>query len=356
MHTVNLYFVASPLQYLAAKAISEKFEPADRHILLWYKPGVEPVVKTSDWDACDYLPWPRFEPMPGFLGGIRRAKANIKMVADMVGQCDRLIIHSAVFDTEAINYFLTGLFVPCGKPQVAARILPDGVCSLRRYPLNPIKRALQYTRKARLLAGLNYTCFGGDRIGSDAPFCDRIYIAPGLPHEYPSEKVKVLPSLFGKGEIRRTGRALVIGQPLVEAKLLSRRDCDAVAKEVDAWLLENGFAQVDYKAHPKDPAKELLHNRYQELKIDEPLETWMSKTGYDVVIGVRSSSLLFARQIYPAETKVLSFGWDRISFKSKKEKLDHTDTFLQMGVRFVGLTDEDSLESRPLKEAAACSM
>jgi hypothetical protein len=42
---------------------------------------------------------------------------------------------------------------------------------------------------------LDYWCFSGDRIGSDAPFCDRIYVIPGLPHEYPADKVVVLPPL-----------------------------------------------------------------------------------------------------------------------------------------------------------------
>jgi hypothetical protein len=42
---------------------------------------------------------------------------------------------------------------------------------------------------------LDYWCFGGDRIGSDAPFCDRIYVIAGLPHEYPADKVVVLPPL-----------------------------------------------------------------------------------------------------------------------------------------------------------------
>lgn len=78
-----------------------------------------------------------------------------------------------------------------------ARILPDGIISIHRYPLSITKRLAQYARKLRRLIApeLDYWCFSGDRIGSDAPFCDRIYVIPGLPHNYPADKVVVLPPL-----------------------------------------------------------------------------------------------------------------------------------------------------------------
>ena len=109
MSTVALYFVASPLQYLAARRIAEHFEPGARQVLVWYKPGVEAVVRSADGDAARYMPWPRWEPLPGPFGRLRRQRDNLKQVATLVGRCDTLHIHSAVFDTEAINYFLRAL-------------------------------------------------------------------------------------------------------------------------------------------------------------------------------------------------------------------------------------------------------
>jgi hypothetical protein len=35
----------------------------------------------------------------------------------------------------------------------------------------------------------------------------------------------------------------------------------------------------------------------------------MARTPYDAVAGVRSSALLFARQIYPPAVPVVAFGW-----------------------------------------------
>ena len=182
-----VYFVASPLQYLAARQIALHHEQGARQVLIWYKPGVQPCVQRADWDVASYMPWPRWEPEPGLFGRHRRLVRNIDLLAALIGPCEELHLHSAVFDTEAINYFLHALPARCGAARMRARILPDGIISTRRYPLRPIQRAAQRLRLLRRVVtpDLNYWCFGGDRIGSDAPFCDRIYVLPGLPHQYP---------------------------------------------------------------------------------------------------------------------------------------------------------------------------
>lgn len=324
--TVALYLVASPLQYLAARRIAETCEHESRQVLVWYKPGVTPIIQRAEWDACAYMPWPRWEPLPGLFGRLRRQLANIKLVADLVGRCNSLHIHSAVFDTEAINYFLRALPLRCGAREMKARILPDGIISIRRYPLSLPKRLAQYTRKLRRLVApeLKYWCFSGDRIGSDAPFCDRIYVLPGLPNEYPSEKVFTLPPLVERdskqSETPHERRALVIGQPLVGTGLMKAEDRDAVSNEISHWLTGQGIQKIYYKGHPKDPEQELIRPEYEAITLDAPLEVHLASTPYDAIVGVRSSALLFARQTCPASTSVVAFGWDRIKFKSKEEK------------------------------------
>lgn len=335
---VALYFVASALQYLAARRIAQSFEQGARQVLVWYQPGVAPVVRTEEWDAASYMPWPRWNPLPGAFGRLRRMKENIHLVADLVGQCDELHIHSAVFDTEAINYFLRALPRRCGARVMRARILPDGLISIRRYPLSRMKVALQYLRKLRRLAApeLDYWCFSGDRIGSDASFCDRIYVLPGLPHDYPREKVMALPALvdhdFSAEKVYGQRRALVIGQPLVGAGLMSASDRDAVSSEILKWLREQGISHIDYKGHPKDPNKELCMPDYHVLDIEQPLESYMAENAYHAVLGVRSSALLFAKQIYGADADVAAFGWEKIIFKSDQEKREMRAVFLDIGV------------------------
>lgn len=336
---VAVYFVASPLQYLAARRIAENFEAGARQVLVWYKPGVTPIVREADWDAASYMPWPRWEPLPGPFGRHRRLRDNIRRVAALVGPCDSLHIHSAVFDTEAINYFLRALPKACGAREMRARILPDGIISIRRYPLAPAKRLAQYARKLRRLVApeLDYWCFGGDRIGSDAPFCDRIYVIAGLPHEYPADKVVVLPPLVTPRAGAAAGAAsertaLVIGQPLVGAGLMKPADRDAVSDEIRAWLAALGIRRIIYKGHPKDPDQELKQPDYETLSLDEPLEVHLANTPYDAVVGVRSSALLFARQTSPASTRVVAFGWRRVRFKSDDERRQMGEAFRSTGV------------------------
>jgi hypothetical protein len=340
--TVAVYFVASPLQYLAAKRIAAQFEAGARQVLVWYKPGLKTVVDPDEWDACTYMSWPRWEPMPGLFGRHRRLRANIAMIAGLVGSCRRLVLHSAVFDTEAINYFLHALPQASGARDVHARILPDGLISIRRYPLNPHKRLAQQVRKLRRLFApeLSYQSFSGDRIGSDAPFVDRIYVLPGLPHEYPQEKVLELPPLVDAAPpIQRLAdhgkRALVIGQPLVGAGLLAPQDLAPLTAEIRDWLLSHGISSIDYKTHPKDPAQELRHDDYRVIEPGGALESYLANTHYDAVVGVRSSALLFARQIYPQAVDVAAFGWDRVKFKSADEQNDMRNAFAACGVEFV---------------------
>jgi hypothetical protein len=338
---VAVYFVASPLQYLAARRIAEQFEHGARQVMIWYQPGLKSVVDTSEWDACTYMPWPRHRPLPGRFGRHRRLRENIGLVAGLVGHCDELVLHSAVFDTEAINYFLHALPAASGAKSVHARILPDGLISIRRYPLNAAKRVLQYLRKLRRLAApeLNYRCFGGDRIGSDAAFCDRIYVLPGLPHEYPESKVQVLPPLVSRAPgTRRDGqtkRALVVGQPLVDTGLLTQQDAADITAQIRDWLKQQGIAEIDYKAHPKDPAHGLRHPDYRLIEPEGALESYLAATDYDAVIGVRSSALMFARFVYQDDARVVAFGWDKLRFKSTQEKQDMEKTFTLCGVEFM---------------------
>ena len=335
--TVSVYFVASPLQYLAARRIAQTLEAGARQLLVWYKPGMKSAVDPAEWDACSYMPWPRWEPLPGRFGRLRRQRANIRLVADLVGRCERLILHSAVFDTEAINYFLHALPRAAGAREMHARILPDGLISIRRYPLTAFRRLAQQARRLRALVApeLRYTCFSGDRIGSDAPFCDRIYVLPGLPHEYPADKVVVLPPLVdaplpaAAGALRR---ALVVGQPLTGFGLMSAADLAITTARIREWLAALGISDIDYKAHPKDAAHELKHADYRLIEPDCALEVHMAHTPYAAVVGVRSTALLIARQIYAPAVRVRAFGWPAVHFKSADEARDMRATFEQCGV------------------------
>jgi len=46
--TVALYFVASPLQYLAARQIAQRHETGARQVLVWYKQGLKSIVQAHE--------------------------------------------------------------------------------------------------------------------------------------------------------------------------------------------------------------------------------------------------------------------------------------------------------------------
>lgn len=338
---VAVYFVASPLQYLAARQIARRYERGARQILVWYQPGVEPIVRAEEWDAGTYMPWPRWHPLPGPFGRIRRLRANVREVSGLVGQCDVLHLHSAVFDTEAINYFLQALPRTSGATQMHARILPDGILNVRRYPLSLGKRFLMSFRKLRRLVApeLKYSAFAGDRIGSDAPFCDRIYVLPGFPHEYPASKVVALDRLADAGPNEPTGpsgRALVIGQPLTGAGLLDAGELEGLTQRMRDWLASRGIQEVIYRGHPKDQRAELSRPGDIIPHLEEPLELWLPRQRFDVVVGVRSTVLMFARQIYGPDTDVRAFGWNVVRFKSAAERVSMEKAFRSAGVQMDG--------------------
>lgn len=339
LNRVSVYFVATPLHYLAAKSVADNFEADSKRVLVWYnRRSVPRMVKPEDWDASGYMPWPRFDPLPGPFGSFRRLRENIRLVADLVGKCEELHIHSPVFDTEAINYFLRALPKACGAKAMRARILPDGVLNAQRHPLSPAKVAAQYLRKLRRLAApeLDYWCFTGDRIGSDASFCDRIYVMPNMLHQYSHDKVVTLPPLVKKLDeaVEMPERALIVGQPLVGVGLMSASDRDKISEDIRVWLAENGITQVDYKGHPRDPRLEMSQERDNILDIDEPLESYMGRTPYSAIVGVCSTALLFARQIYPENTRVVAFGFDKIRFKTEEQEKSLTRLFSQNGIEF----------------------
>lgn len=315
----SLFFVASPLHYLAARTVARHFEAGHRCILVCYRDKVEKTVDPAEWDHVVYAPWPRFDPLPGPFGSHRRLLDNMRKVADIVGHADELRLHSPVFDTEAVNYFLRGLPRLCGARHMHARILPDGLLNIQRYPLNRAKRITQHFRRLRRLVSpqLDYWCFSGDRIGSDAPFVDRIYTLPGFPSPYPKEKVVELPPLVDTPANGGAGapRALIVGQPLVGIGALDADGLADITRRITDWLAAEGIVDIDYKAHPRDPNHEFRVSGSTLLEIDEPLETYMARRGYTVIMGVDSTTLFMARQIFGPVMPILSFGMDRVHIK-----------------------------------------
>jgi len=327
----TVFFVASPLHYLAARRVAFDHERGARHVLVCYNRVLEPVVRPEDWDAVLYIPWPRFEPLPGPFGRHRRLLENLRRVAEAVGPVDTLVLHSPVFDTEAINYFLRALPRMTGAASMQARILPDGLLNVQRYPLSLAKRGIQWLRGLRRLVSptLDYSRFSGDRIGSDASFVDRIYVLAGFPHRYDPLRTVTLGPLVDVATPQQRAdcageqpaRALVVGQPLVAFGLMDEADRAAVSSAISDWLKQASPGPVDYKPHPREGERhEMREPHYHLLEIDEPIESYLARTPYAIVAGCCSTALFIARQIYGPHVRIAAFGVDRVRFKGEGKR------------------------------------
>ena len=110
---------------------------------------------------------------------------------------------------------------------------------------------------------------------------------------------------------------------------------EATSKAIEAWLKQQGIHLADYKPHPKDPRRELNRPDYRLLEIDEPLESFLAHSNYSHILGVRSSVLPLARQIYGDSARIVAFGWEHILFKSPEERHAMQNAFEAAGVEII---------------------
>jgi hypothetical protein len=330
-----LYFIASPLHYLAAKTVASSFEKGSRQILVYMKPDIlEPIIEDGFWDETVYMPWPRHDPLPGPLGRMRRIRENLHTIATLLPKEGSLSVHAHEYDNEAINYFIS--FLSNRFEDVKFRIIPDGAMNLSRHPLPLWKTIWQCLRKTRalLMPELNYQCYTGDRLGTDASFIDRIYTLPGFTHQYDPQKCVELPPLESHYGIEstHTPKALIIGEYFLGSRRMKEEDVLFIKNHIKDWLTKQNVKDVYFKPHPRDSKMEFFDSSYKILAIDEPLESHMLHTYYDYVISVDSTALFLARIIYPKETKVLSFDVNRAKFPNPEVKKRLVDFMKHLGI------------------------
>ncbi len=314
--TVNLFIAASPLHYYCSGIIARNFCENEADHLFFSREFIRGIVSPEGWDSVEFLPWPRFHPKEGIFGKIRRTRENLDIVASRCLGATAIRLHVPVIDSEAVNYHINYISRSFPEAVFSVRLIPDGLLNVRRYPLGKWKEAGQYLKKLRRLAylSMNYYVFRGDRTGSDNPVVDRIYILPGLPNEYPLEKLVELPPLYetssqSTGKISSVpARALVIGQPVAALGHISSPGLIAVTGGIRELIARNGIDRIDYKTHPRDPRQELKHPDYEELSISEPLENYLMVNPYRLVVGITSTALVTSKLILGDKARVIAYG------------------------------------------------
>ncbi len=303
-------------------------------ILICYKPKLQEIVSDPIWDNILYMPWPRYEPLPGFFGVSRRLLSNIKLVEKTIEKKANIYCFSATYDNEAVNYFIN--FIKKNSINCNFSLIPDGALNLIRYPQSIVSRIFKILRIFRLLYSrkMRYTFYGGDRLGADADFVKSIYVIPGLKTEYDEKKVIQL-KLFHSTMIIKTvqkKRALIIGQPLTGYKLIDRQRLMQISSEIREWSCAHNIEEIFYKNHPKDKEENLFEEGYKLLPRDVLVERFLSNNYFDYVIGVHSSVLIYAKQLYGNQNEVISFGIDRLKFKNQNLKIKLYNLYNELGI------------------------
>lgn len=310
--TVNVYLVATPLQYLASEVIVNTFEKTTRNYLFYVRPDIHSVVNHDLWAGVQYLPWPKKYPKKGIFGKMRRIRENLGKVGEVCNDAAKIRLHLWVLRSEATNYHINDLLAKYPRADFSVRIIPDGTLGLFRRALRWYEIIGLYIRKARriLYPSLNYYVFSGDRIGSDASVVDRVYCLKGIPHEFDTSKTCVLPNLIKLRAHKKNKLkcALVLSQPFYQLGKCSKQEIEAVTKGIHAYLGNQNIDVVDYKQHPYDRIKELHHPDYRELHIDIPLEKYLGDHYYDLIIGVDSAALFLAKSMFGETNRIVSFG------------------------------------------------
>lgn len=275
---------------------------------------------------------------------MRRTKNNLAIVENICSGASEIRLHTPVIDTEAVNYLINFLRSKNPEATFSVRLIPDGLMNVQRHPLGHFKELLQYFKKMRrfFTPELNYYTFKGDRIGSDAPIVDRIYVLRGLPHQYNLEKTVEIDLhhktvQVGPNHSTSTSKklALVIGQPLIIWKRFSQVDMQSVSMGIRSFIADCGINHIVYKSHPRDPNREFFHPDYEELTINDPLETHLASYRYDLVIGVCSTALLTARMILPQSYRVVAYGMNMMKYRGKEDKMNIELPFQSLGVEMI---------------------
>ena len=105
-----------------------------------------------------------------------------------------------------------------------------------------------------------------------------------------------------------------------------------ISKEIREWSWAQNIEEVFYKTHPKDKEENLCEEGYKILPEQILIEMFLSNNYFHYVIGVHSSVLIFAKQLYGNQTEVISFGLGKLKFKNQNLKIKLYNLYNQIGI------------------------
>ena len=341
----HLFFISSPLHLIGAQVLVATTLKGQCCRLFFLKKELKEMIDAEGWESIDFLPWPRHFPVKGVFGRYRRTIRNAELVTSRATEANLITLYMPVIDSEAYNYNIAIARKITKGRQPDVCLIPDGLMNIRRHEQGRVRELSKIFRKLRRLItpSLNYYLFRGDRTGSDDPIVKRIYVFPDFPNEYSPEKTVDLDIVSSIKKSRRSDinidKALVLSQPLTTTGELSDANLVKTSQAIDNYLRDTGIKDVDYKPHPRDKKNELLRDWYKELKTSTPLEYYLFKNPYKVIIGVHSTTLLLMK-LLDSSCEVISFYPDLLKYKNENQLEENSKLFSQVGVEIKYFSEE----------------
>jgi len=334
-----LFFIASPLHLICAEAIVSTLRTETTCRLFYLKPDLESIIKHKNWSSVDYLPWPRHFPLPGLFGRYRRIIENAKTVENKCKEATDISLYMPVIDSEAYNYniCISRQILHGRDPDV--NLIPDGLLNIKRHSQGKTREYSKYFRKLRKIftPWLDYYIYKGDRTGADASIVKKIYTLPNTPHEYDTNKAHEIsfPKEQQNTLLSNTNKALIIGQPLTSYNILTKDNLNYLTEALNNFLIGNDITETDYKAHPRDKINELYTPNYNKISPDEPLETYLIKNPYKIIISIYSTALFLSRILSSTNSRCVSFGIDLVDLTSNEEKTELINLFKKNKIEII---------------------
>src|SRR5690606_30806380 len=258
---VAVYFTKTELEVPSSEIIAGTHERGSDNVLVHQGPREPQLVRPDTLDSVLCFDGVK---QTGKRQATARILANLESLADEIRRFGEnplaIKLHLPRTSTSRSNYAIRFLESEFPDTRVNIALIPHGLVSAEITPLTLKFRWRFFRRRWHpvhlLFPKLRYYTPKGDLIGGLDPRVTTIYTFQGMPTPYPLEKTcelsgarEYLQQGGGKDSIRRC--ALIVGQPLVMHRRLSRDAEGAAADRIAEWLHHNGYDIVYYSKHPR---------------------------------------------------------------------------------------------------------
>lgn len=341
----HLFLIGSDFKLLVAELVRQQYPIVGRCHVLSYTQSIVDTIDRSAWDSVHRLYWASGSKLDKYLGMRARIHHYLDVVSELTRGADQVTLYLNSIHSESCNYMIRGVLDARPGVRLRVHLLMDGLLNLRPRPMGLFRRTPQLVNTLRWLwdRRIRYYVYRGDRLGTEDPIVERVYLVEGFPHRYPPQKVATFRlRRSGAGEGGEAGRArggdggdegdaasaagprrlLVLGTPL--ERLLSEPAVRDVRDEL--VRLADGLAadEVHYKPHPLEKPESYCYCPPGATVVRQGgcVERLLASRRYDAVLGTVSSAMINLRLFLP-RLPVYAGAIDRIARAARRGSSIH---------------------------------